>query len=113
MQRSGAGMAGIIDAGSDRRFDVFAAPSPGISLPFAPGRNHRSAPASSKTTFIFKSFGWKRRLFCNLNVSLRNQFRTQLPEDIADRPANTKWGGSFRTAFPAPGAITRSRPPHL
>src|SRR5580692_8217628 len=57
MQRAGAGIADFEQTGADRCFDVLAAPWPGISFPFTPGRDHRRILATSKTTTIFiKSF---------------------------------------------------------
>jgi len=48
MQRARAGEANFKNAGRDRRFDILAATSPWIPLPFAPFRDHCHFPKTVK-----------------------------------------------------------------
>ena len=48
VQRAGSGKADLINAGRDRRLDIFAAPGTRIPLPFAPSRNHSHPLAASR-----------------------------------------------------------------
>ena len=72
VQRAGAGIADFIDAGGDRRLDIFATPGTGIALPFTPGRNH-CAPSRQAEMRQFWSIGPanEQRLCWNLNALLQ------------------------------------------
>ena len=72
VQRAGAGVADFINAGRDRRLDIFATPGTGIALPFTPGRNH-CAPSQQAEMRQFWSIdpANEQRLCWNLNALLQ------------------------------------------
>src|SRR6187551_3409635 len=82
MQRAGAGDPDLINPRGDRRFEIFAAPGPGISLPFAPGRNHvrplvnkKSLPIASKLTAAASNSAALQTLYRQMVPGPGNDFR--------------------------------------
>ena len=63
MQRAGAGIADFVDAGGDRRLDIFATSGTGIPLPFTPGRNHRVSLATLEIRLFLVKWSSQRATF--------------------------------------------------
>src|SRR4029079_10338346 len=72
VQRAGTGIADFIEAGGDRRLDIFATPGTGIALPFTPGRNHcaPSRQAEMRQFWLIEPAN-EQRLCWNLNALLQ------------------------------------------
>ncbi len=76
VQRTGCGKANFVNAGDDRRFDIFAAPGPRIPLPFTPGRNHFAPLQHLRRDQLRPIRSGKRSCLCrDLNALLKNPFQ--------------------------------------